>query len=186
MSAALRDARERVIARLSEGFERDELEVEALERRLASAYQAEDEAALQALVADLPARETALAPVSSAPLSEVGDRALAILGTTSRAGRWRVPRRLRVVAALGSVTLDLRHAVLSPGVTEVHIRATLGSVDVIVPPDLAVETTGAGILGAFEHVDRAPPEVEPDRPRLRIHGVAFLGAVDVQTRARGR
>jgi hypothetical protein len=180
-------ARERVVARLSDAFARDELQVEELERRLTAAYRAEEDAALQALVADLPARETALVPApATVPSTDAQGRALAVLGTTTRSGRWRVPRAMRVTATLGNVTLDFRDAELAPGVSEVHVRAVLGSVEIVVPPDLAVETTGAGILGAFEHVARAPARAEPDRPLLRIHGAAVLGSVDVVTRLRGR
>jgi len=39
---------------------------------------------------------------------------------------------------------------------EIDLRAVMSSVEIIVPPGLAVETEGAAIMGTFEHVDRAP------------------------------
>ena len=60
-----------------------------------------------------------------------------------------------------------------------------GGVEIIVPPDLAVETEGTGILGGFEAIDRSPPEPDPERPILRIRGTAVMGGVSVETRLLG-
>jgi hypothetical protein len=185
MSAAVRD---RVIARLSDAFAQDELPVEEFERRLTAAYHAESPDALQALVGDLTAREAVVQSTALVPANrtEARSRTLAVLGSTTRRGHWTVPRHMRVVATLGSVVLDFRDASFAPGVSEVDARAILGSVEIIVPPDLAVETSGTGVLGSFEALDRAPAQADPERPLLRVHGVAVAGSVEVMTRLRGR
>ena len=57
---ALRDARERVIARLSDGFAHDELELEEFEQRLGLAHRSSSLAELSQLTRDLAVSATAL------------------------------------------------------------------------------------------------------------------------------
>ncbi|MFO0575383.1 MAG: LiaF-related protein [Polyangia bacterium] len=86
---------------------------------------------------------------------------------------------------LGGIELDFREASLGPGVTEVHITAVLGGVSLIVPPQLAVEMDGTAIMGGFEHSERAPVQLDPERPVLRVHGLALWGGVAIETRLPG-
>lgn len=109
----------------------------------------------------------------------------AIIGGTSRKGHWTPPRRLRVIAVMGGAELDFREAAFAPGVTEVHITAVMGRVQIVVPPQLAVEMEGLAIMGGFEHSERAPVQPDPDRPVLRVSGVAVWGGVHIETRLPG-
>jgi hypothetical protein len=187
---ALADERERVIARLSDAFARELLDLDEFERRLTVAHRADAVADLAPLVADLeaPATTTALvpAPATAAP-STVRERQtmLAIMGGAMRRGSWVPARRMRVVACMGGVDLDFREARLAPGVTEVVVFALMGGARLIVPPTLAVEVEGTAIMGGFDHTVRAPAEIDPDRPRLRVSGVAMMGGVSVETRLPG-
>ena len=40
-------------------------------------------------------------------------------------------------------------------------------------------------MGSFEHVDRAPPTLDPEAPLLRVRGVAFMGSVEIRMRLPG-
>lgn len=188
---ALRDARERVIARLSDGFAHDELELEEFEQRLGLAHRSSSLAELSQLTRDLAVSATALAKVPAVapapvPASVRAEQTLAaVLGGTTRVGRWTPPRRLRVIAIMGGVELDFREATLHPGVTEVVITAVMGGVSITVPPQLAVEMDGMAIMGGFAHSERAPAQHDPDRPVLRVRGVAVMGGVDIKTRLVG-
>lgn len=185
---ALRDTRERVIACLSDEFAHDRLELEEFERRLGVAHRSESVAELQQLTSDL-AGEAAAALVVAAPAVRAVDptsrRAeqtlAAVLGGTTRHGHWTPPQRLRVVAVMGGVELDFREAALAPGVTEIHATVFMGGVSIIVPPQLAVEMDGVAIMGGFAHTERAPAQRDPDRPVLRVTGVAVMGGVDIRT-----
>jgi hypothetical protein len=193
---SLRDARERAIARLSDAFARDELEMDEFERRLTLAHRAESVAELDGLLTDLepasasaPASDSVAlvpAPKPASP-SRVQDRRriVAVLAGTRRTGPWTPPRTLRVVAVLGGVELDFREASLASGVTELHVTACLGGVSIVVPPTLAVEMDGTAVLGGFEHSERAPAEPDPDRPLLRVYGLACLGGVNIETKLPG-
>ena len=64
--ARVHDARERVIAALSDAFANDALDVEEFERRVTRAHTSESVEEIAALVTDLPAATTALAPATVA------------------------------------------------------------------------------------------------------------------------
>ncbi len=74
---------------------------------------------------------------------------------------------------------------MPPGVTEVHVVALMGGVDILVPPGLAVETHGFGFMGVVEGVDQAGVDTDPDAPHLVIKGFACMGAVEVALRLPG-
>lgn len=189
---ALRDRREAVIQILTDSFANDLVDVESFEERLARAHQAMTVAALDALVADV---EPLPAGARRAPLVKLERNdalarerppqrtALALFGSVERSGGWLVPKQLNLVAAFGSAVIDVREANFSAGVTELRAYATFGSVEIIVPPHLAVECEGTGIFGSFQHA--ASAVADPDRPVLRIVGVAFFGSVEVETRLPG-
>ena len=101
----------------------------------------------------------------------------AIMSTTERRGPWVVPRHLRVRATMSSTVLDFRAARLPAGAVELDLRVVMGSVEILVPPGLAVETEGAAIMGTFEHVDRAPAHPDPEAPLLRVRGLVVMGSV---------
>jgi uncharacterized protein DUF1707 len=189
---ALRDRREAVIQILTDSFSNDLVDVESFEERLSRAHQATSLAALDALVADL---EPLPADARRAPLVMLEpnqalerDRpqrrtALALFGSVERHGGWLVPRELKLVATFGSAVIDVREANFAAGVTELRAYATFGSIEIIVPPHLTVECEGTGIFGSFEHASGAV--ADPDRPVLRIVGVALFGAVEIETRLVG-
>ncbi len=192
---AVRDAREQAIARLSDAFAHDFIEVDEFERRLALAHRADSGSEIDRLVAALtaPASPSAvIVPATAQPILEgargmerESDSMLAVFGGVERRGTWTLPRRLRARAIFGGIVLDFREALLLPGVTEVHVVAIMGGVQLIVPPTLSVEVSGAAVMGGFGHVERIPVRLDPDRPLLRVRGLAIMGGVSVETRLPG-
>jgi hypothetical protein len=188
--ASLRDHRERAIARLSDLFATDALELDEFEQKLSLVHRAASTAELAQIMGPLPTTGTALAPLPQTalvPASQVSpaDTLFSLLGGAVRRGPWTVPRTLRVVSILGGSELDFREARLSPGVTEISVFALMGGVQIVVPPTLAVEVHGTGIMGGFEHMARLPPESDPERPVLRVHGLVIWGGVSIETRLAG-
>jgi len=200
-----RDARERVIARLSEAFSQDVLEVEEFERRVTVAQVSESPEEIEALLADLdaaaggvarpvpataPVRAPAPAP-APLPASLVppdfaeGNTLVAIMSGLDRRGSWTVPSRLRIIAFMGGARLDLREARFPPGPIDIEVFAMMGGVEIIVPPELAVQVHGMAIMGGFQEINRAPAHPDPDAALLRIHGFAMMGGVDVHMRLQG-
>lgn len=202
---ALRSRREEVIELLSDNFANDVLDIDQFEERVGMAHRASSLAELDQLVDDLVTlpddtpddtpdqqseEDEALVPAPATDQALTVARPekkklLAVFGGVDRKGSWRVPEKLRVVAVMGGASLDFREVQLPPGVTEVHVTTVMGGVDIMVPPDLAVEAEGSAILGGFEGVDRAPASPDPDAPLLRIKGLAIMGGVDIHTRLPG-
>ena len=188
--ALLRSGRAQTIERLTNAFARDELGLDEFEERLNRAYAAEEVPALEILVSDLSAETLVLATevvTPSAALAPVTPtaarpRAVAILGSVERRGQWAVSGSSGALAVLGSVVIDLRDVLLPAGVTTIHVSAVLGSVEIIVPPNLAVESDGSSILGSFEGIQRVPRDPDPELPVLRVQGRAVLGSIEVHTR----
>jgi hypothetical protein len=192
--ARVHDARERAIAALSDGFANDALDVDEFERRVTLAHTSESAEEIAALITDLPASSTALgasaAPTVALATTPTDDGATpqtvyAVFGGVERRGSWTVPCRWRVVATFGGALLDLREARFPTGVIDLEVRAVFGGVQIIVPPGLAVEVQGTAIMGGFQNVNRAPAHPDPDAPLLRIHGLAFMGGVEITMRLPG-
>lgn len=192
---ALRTERDRCVQRLSDAFAADVLDVDEFERRVDLAHKAESVEALVSLRDDLevepstntelvtaldPARQQALALAQPASGWCIG-----IMGGGERRGQWRVPRKMRAAAIMGGMELDYREAIFAPGVSTLHLVACMGGVDIIVPPNLAIECNGAGVMGAFASMERCPPVPDPDQPLLRISGLSVMGAFEISTRLVG-
>jgi hypothetical protein len=111
-------------------------------------------------------------------------------------GRWVVPERLAASAIFGEVTLDLTDAVL--GARRVLLFATVigGTLRLIVPDHVAVEVTGAAVLGrkgassasrtevggigaGVVTTERSGPPVGPGTPVIDVRAYALGGRVKV-------
>lgn len=186
---ALRDRRTQVIARLSECYANDILEVDELERRLDLAHAARTVAALDELVADLAPSSTALVPAASVAIDDPNRPAhkklRVIMSHIERRGRWTVPRTMRTSVMWGNAELDFRDASLAPGVTTIDVRVLMGNIEVILPPHLAVDVDVSSFMGAVEERHRVPPDVDPSHPVLRIVGAVRLGNLEITTRLSG-
>jgi len=191
---AVTEAREQILAQLSDAFAKDELGLDEFEARVDSAYQASTEEGLRVLVKDLsaaPVAPTALVAASTASSATLlassarAPRVLAVLGNVERRGRFQVPNGYRATSVLGNLELDLRDVAFPDGVTEIHVRAVLGNIEIIVPPSLPVECEGSGILASFAELNRLPAEGNGTGPRLRIIGSALLANVEIRTLPRG-
>jgi hypothetical protein len=105
---------------------------------------------------------------------------VAFISHAARGGDWILPRSFRAVALMGGIDLDLTHARIGPGISRIEIKAIMGSVTVLVPPDIRVECEGDSIVASFD-IDRGTPSTPPpDAPLVVITGTALLGAVHVK------
>lgn len=205
---ALHRERDRTIDVLCRQFAADTLSLDEFERRVDRAHAARTMEDLASLVSDLPAiraedeggpGEKPASPARSVGTSrepnasrapakrEPRDTAFlaAVFGGVERAGRWIPPRHLVVVASMGGAELDFREARLPPGETRITVVCLMGGVEIIVPPDLAVDTSGVAVLGGFENRGRTPASADRDAPCLRITGVVIMGGVSIEERLPG-
>jgi hypothetical protein len=126
---------------------------------------------------DLTAPHRAIVPAEIVPQQR---GALAVASYTARSGDWILARRFRAIAFAGAVDLDLTHARIGPGISRIEVRAIMGAVTILVPPDIRVECDGDSILAAFEITRDTAITPLPDAPLVVISGTAFMGAVDVK------
>jgi hypothetical protein len=159
-----------------------------LDERIGQAYAAKTFADLEALTSDLPGPGVS-APVPATPRyqpSEVptgtpaSSFSLAIMSGAKRAGPWVVPPAYTAVAVMGGVELDLRHARFAEAEVTIRAFCLMGGVSITVPEDMAVDVSGIGFMGGFDH--RASGPGAPGAPHLRVVGFAMMGGVDVKRR----
>jgi len=182
-------AKERVVQDLADHFAQDRLSMHEYERRVELAYRAASADALRDLTKDLvpspPVRVTQ-APVASLAEASVPARSsraknfFALMSGVVRRGNWTVPSRIRAFAWMGGIGLDLREATLSGRVTDIYVFAMMGGVEIIVPPDVRLESDGFAIMGGFEDQLKEPASRDPDAPVIRVHGFAFMGGVEAR------
>jgi hypothetical protein len=83
-----------------------------------------------------------------------------------------------LVAVLGGIDVDLRHARLAED-AHLDITTVLGGVDLKVPAGWRIEVTGPAILGGTEN-GAAGQVLPPDAPTLHLRTMTVLGGVDVK------
>jgi hypothetical protein len=167
--------RERVVALLTQAASDGRLTLGEHSERAERAYSARTLGELAELTADL-------AAASDQPIRLDGRRPIAgIFAKERRDGRWVVPERLTVTAVFGEVILDLREAVLqSPRIT---VLATMvgGTVQLIVPEGVAVETTGTAVLTrqTGQQARRPAAPAVPGTPVIEVRMLGLGGRVKV-------
>jgi len=103
----------------------------------------------------------------------------AFMSAVERRGRWAVPARLDVRAVMGHVELDLREAVLAPGVTTIDVRVRMGAVEILVPPHVGVALEVRATAGSASGAGDTAPS--PAEVRVRVVGSVAFGSCEVIT-----
>ena len=181
-------ARERVVQDLADHFAQDRLTMPEYERRVELAYRADSADALRELTRDLaplvpqvsqPAAMAVPAGASTTLTTRVKSF-FALMSGVVRRGKWTVPSRMRAIACMGGIGLDLREATLTAPVTDIYVFALMGGVEIIVPPNVRLETDGFAIMGGFEDQLKEPASGDPNLPMIRVHGLAIMGGVEAR------
>ena len=185
---SLNAARERVIDALSNHFAQDDISLDELERRLERAYKANTIAELDQLTADLRAapatdspRMPARVPVNPAPIALEHERIVSVMSESKRAGLWVVPQELDVVSFMSDSTIDITHAQIPSGIVDVHIRAMMATVKLILPPGIHVVNRMHAFMSSVNNeLDEATPA--PGAPVIRLSGWAVMAELKVIVR----
>jgi hypothetical protein len=173
-----------VLALLRQASVDGRLTVEELADRAEGAHDARTLDELTAITGDLvPGGGLPTASVGPGEPGDAVEQHRATLSSLERRGRWRLARRSRFVALLGSVRLDLRQALMPGPEIEIEIKTVLGSAELLVPPGTDVRVSGGNTLGSCElHLGaEAPP---PGAPIVRVVVAGALGSVEVRCEPR--
>jgi uncharacterized protein DUF1707/cell wall-active antibiotic response 4TMS protein YvqF len=185
---SLERERERTIELLSQHFAHDNLSLDELERRLEQVYRASSVPALRDLTRDLPtdaveAQEQRAVAIPEAFAPE-HDRIVSIMAETKRRGMWRAPKRLDVWCIMSDTTLDLTEAQLTSSVTEIHLRAVMAAVKVIVSPGVRVVVQPSAFMSSVADEIGNQPPVGSGAPVVRITGPVVMAELKVVVRRR--
>lgn len=180
--------RQRVADVLRDAAGDGRLDLDELEERLEMTWAAKTYGELVPITLDLQATGPVAPPTGTparrAPggVPAVGhNSSTAIMGDCKRRGVWQVPEHHSAFSLMGSVTLDLREAILTSHDTQINASAIMGDVQIIVPADMHVVVDGTPIMGDYGQAkDKVPAEVGPDSPTVRVRGVALMGSVQVR------
>lgn len=164
--------RERVITLLGEAAADGRLSPDEHADRVERAYRARTLGDLAILTVDL------VAP-SEQPIRLDGRRPVTgVFGRDARAGRWVVPETLPVLAIFGEVELDLREAILTRSRTVIYATLIAGTIQLIVPDGVQVETTGSAVL-TRKRIDRGARSPGGDPAVIEVRTVGFGGTIRV-------
>ena len=107
------------------------------------------------------------------------------MGSVERRGRWTAPRHTDLREFWGNAELDFRDASLGAGVTTIDVRVSMGNVELILPPELAIDVDVSSVMGSVEERHRLPVDPDPARPMLRVTGRVLMGNLEISTLLRG-
>ncbi|MBV2363861.1 DUF1707 SHOCT-like domain-containing protein [Streptomonospora nanhaiensis] len=176
--------RDRVAEVLSTALSEGRLTHDEHSERLDALYAAKTLGELAPLTQDLPAAAGAgarhdLGGLTRSP--EGVENIRSVLGAAERKGRWLVEPRTNVSVVLGSVSLDMREAVLSQREVTVQSALMFSTLEVVVPPGVRVVSRMRDTLSTVELKTREDPAV-PAPPTVVLEGGAWLSTVTVRTK----
>ena len=177
--------RDRVAEALREAYAEGRLDVEEHNERIDLAYKAKTLGELSPLLSDLPQRHTddRRRPGHRAPCDARGLRAYgktqitAVFAEQKRGGRWIVPSQTIAAAVFGSVTIDLREAVLTQREVVIVANAVFGSIEIKVPHGVVVRDEGTAVFGSRSGCGPQRGRRRADHAGLAGRGAARDGVV---------
>jgi Domain of unknown function (DUF5668) len=104
--------------------------------------------------------------------------AVAILGAVTRGHNTRLFKGANLVAFMGGLEIDLRHAEIH-GEAIIDMFAMWGGIEIRVPDNWVVSSQIVPVMGGVEDKTR-PPRGGPGGHRLILRGVAFMGGIEIK------
>ncbi|MDZ7632209.1 MAG: DUF1707 domain-containing protein [Gemmatimonadaceae bacterium] len=177
--------RDHAVALLSDAYARDAISMRELDLRMEAVYRATDHAELARLTEDLPG--TGL-PGRTAVSGLVGGTRQSVSATFSTVEGLNItvmPTLFDIRALFGNVELDFRETVFQPGVTEISIHATLGNIEIKLPPHVEVEQAGELTFCSFSMKDKGfkraqMPLPGPGASIVRFTGQSFMTNIEIR------
>jgi len=184
----LQALREETVDQLIVNYGHGKLSLEAFERRLDAAFDADTHEKLLALTADLelvPDKQYA-----EEKRAELGIRVdsngddvehlLHVFGGTNRRGAWNVAREIRMVNIFGGGDLDFSEARFASRVTRIRMFCLFGGATLHVPEGMNTISKAVCIFGGV--TNRTPPNDGADAPTLIVEGLMLFGGAEIKVK----
>lgn len=126
--------------------------------------------------------DEATAPVAHEPPTPVPTPSrtlVGIFGGTDQRGRWRLPRRLRILAVFGGVSADLGSAQVEAPLSTITVLAVFGGVSLTAPPGVSIQLSGISLLGGKRDKRPVGPPL-PGSPVIHVRTCTLLGGVSIE------
>jgi len=171
--------RDDVVDQISEHAGKGRLTLAELEERIAAAHEATTRAQLAQLTEDLPAA-TPSAGASSPPehRRKVTKWIVAVMGGSTKKGRWRPDRTVNVFALMGGHDVDLREAELDHDEVTINVYSIMGGSGVYVPDTVELDVSGFAIMGGNDESGSAA-RPRPGAPRVNVRMFSIMGGSEV-------
>ena len=179
--------REETIDQLTLNYSHGELSLEAFQRRLDHALDAETHNALLSLTEDLDLvvdstfmeykkRELGFMTASSASLNE--KKIVNIFGSSKRQGSRDVPGEIGVLNIFGDTTLDFDDAKFTSMTTHINISSVFGSVKIFVPEGVNVISNVSCILADIKN--KASRSNDANEPTIILDGFILFSDIKIK------
>lgn len=174
--------RDRVAQLLGDALADGRLSAEEHSERLDALYAAKTLGELEPITADLGAAPAASSAAELTASAEGSENIVAVFASADRSGRWLVEPRTNASALFGSVSLDLREAVLAQREVVIQCAVIFGGLSVTVPHGVRVTNQTSAFLGGVD-LGKVDSATDPNAPTVRLTGTCLLGGIEVRTKA---
>ncbi len=184
--------REETIDQLIVNYGHGKLSLEAFERRLDEALDAQSHDRLLELTKDLDLRvdrqyaeqkraELGIRVEPAASGREGADEVetiINIFGGSNRGGQWDVPSNIRMLNLFGGADLDFSEARFTSQVTKITMLCVFGGVDLRVREGVRTVSKAVCIFGGVDN--RGPSTADRNAPTIVLQGLVLFGGADIK------
>lgn len=189
----LEAVREETVDRLIVNYGHGRLSLDAFQRRLDDAFDADSQQRLLVLTEDLDLQVDA--GYLEQKRQELGVRyaderdmdgdgeveyLVNVLGGSDRTGAWVAPAEIRVITVMGGGDIDFTDARFTSRTVRVRVLCLFGGVDIYVPEGVNATVKMFNVVGGVSN--KAPSTMDPLAPRILIEGLVMFGGLDVKVR----
>ena len=179
--------REETIDQLTLNYSHGELSLEAFERRLDKALDAETHNELLSLTADLELvvdpefrehkkREFSFMVDSQGAMEE--QKIFSVFGNSKRENAWNVPMDIQMINVFGNTTLDFTEAKFTSMTTYIHVVSVFGAGILYVPEGIKVISNVSCVFGDVK--DKRPFANGVDVPTIVLGGFVLFSDVKIK------
>lgn len=190
--------RQKAIDTLTSAFAGNIISMEEYERRASLASAAELPAAIDEVLADLPALKPETGPerqdrtsgasriqVERPPLAEPGSPLTTgcVMGDRNLTGNWLTGNKVSSFTVMGSTKLDLRDSELPPGPVNIEVFTLMGETKIIVPPGLPVHMNAFAFMAESTAHRSVNQRIQGADTWVEISGLVVMGSITVKAMA---